>query len=81
MSANCERIDRMPENDLVCSARGCRAPAVWAVEWRNPKIHDETRVKTWLACHEHRQHLSDFLTRRQFPCQVRALDSAGGDAE
>lgn len=59
--------------DLVCSAKGCRLTAVWALDWRNPKIHSDDRVKTWLACQEHRASLEEFLTRRDFPCQVRPL--------
>ncbi|MGH8881520.1 MAG: hypothetical protein ACRD0P_29910, partial [Stackebrandtia sp.] len=57
-----------------CSARGCRDRAVWALEWRNPKIHTADRVKTWLACDQHRDRLEDFLTRRGFPCRVRPFD-------
>ena len=49
-----------------CSAKGCRAPAVWALRWNNPKIHDPERRKIWLACDEHRQYLADFLGRRDF---------------
>ncbi|MGH8795009.1 MAG: hypothetical protein ACRDXX_20505 [Stackebrandtia sp.] len=63
----------MSDDDLTCSARGCRAAARWAIEWRNPKIHGPGRVKTWLACDDHREHLSEFLTRRQFPCEVKPL--------
>jgi hypothetical protein len=59
---------------LTCSARGCRATAEWALEWRNPKIHTDDRVKTWLACAPHREHLESFLTRRDFPCRARRLD-------
>ncbi|MFD0559685.1 hypothetical protein ACFQ3B_21900 [Stackebrandtia endophytica] len=61
----------------ICSAKGCRQDAVWALRWRNPKIHGSERVKTWLACDEHREQLTDFLTRRQFPCRVEPLDSIG----
>lgn len=54
----------------VCSARGCRLPARWALNWRNPKIHDAARVKTWLACDEHRESLGAFLSARGFPLDV-----------
>ena len=57
-----------------CSARGCRADATWAIEWRNPKIHDTGRVKTWLACPEHLDRLREFLARRDFPLRVRPMD-------
>ena len=32
-----------------CSAKGCTAPAVHALLWRNPKIHTPERRKAWLA--------------------------------
>jgi len=51
---------------LICSAKGCRRPATWSLLWRNPKLHDEARRKTWLACDEHRSTLGDFLSARGF---------------
>jgi hypothetical protein len=45
----------------ICSAKGCRVDAVWVLAWNNPKIHTPERRKTWLACDEHREHLSKFL--------------------
>lgn len=53
-------------DDLQCSAKGCRAAAVWALRWNNPKIHTPDRRKIWLACDEHRESLSAFLDRRDF---------------
>ncbi|WP_405944889.1 hypothetical protein [Streptomyces sp. NBC_00932] len=50
----------------VCSAKGCRADAVWVLAWNNPKLHTPERRKTWLACAEHREHLSQFLGVRCF---------------
>ncbi|MEV6418672.1 hypothetical protein [Streptomyces sp. NPDC051662] len=50
----------------ICSAKGCRAPAVWVLAWNNPKLHTPERRKTWLACDEHREHLSSFLGMRGF---------------
>jgi hypothetical protein len=49
-----------------CSARGCRAAAGLELHWRNPALHDATRVKIWLACPDHAESLSDFLRRRGF---------------
>ncbi|HEV7204661.1 MAG TPA: hypothetical protein VGN18_08605 [Jatrophihabitans sp.] len=49
-----------------CSAKGCRAPATTDLHWRNPRLHDEARVKHWLACAEHADSLADFLARRGF---------------
>ncbi|WP_405678681.1 hypothetical protein OG292_31960 [Streptomyces sp. NBC_01511] len=50
----------------VCSAKGCRVAAVWVLAWNNPKLHTPERRKTWLACDEHREHLSSFLGVRGF---------------
>jgi hypothetical protein len=52
--------------DLVCSAKGCRLPAVWAHLWNNPKLHTPERRKVWLACDEHRTSLGEFLSLRGF---------------
>ncbi|MEC4017735.1 hypothetical protein [Streptomyces sp. H27-D2] len=54
------------EPDVICSAKGCRARAVWVLVWNNPKLHTPERRKTWLACDEHREHLSNFLDLRGF---------------
>ena len=53
-------LTESPEEDSaspVCSAKGCRTPAVWVLAWNNPKLHTPGRRKTWLACEEHREHL------------------------
>jgi hypothetical protein len=52
--------------ELVCSARRCRAEAVWGVLWNNPKLHTPDRRKVWLACAEHRGYLEDYLRVRGF---------------
>lgn len=70
----------MTEEEVVCSAKGCRAAAVWAVRWNNPKIHTPERRKIWLACDEHRAHLSDFLDRRGFLKDIVPLSSLGEQA-
>ncbi|GAA4670214.1 hypothetical protein GCM10023347_24980 [Streptomyces chumphonensis] len=57
----------------ICSAKGCRAPAVWVLAWNNPKLHTPERRKTWLACEEHREHLAHFLGVRGFLKDVVAL--------
>ncbi|MDP9318974.1 MAG: hypothetical protein M3O94_07875 [Actinomycetota bacterium] len=51
---------------LRCSARGCVNAAEYALRWNNPKIHAADRRKTWLACADHRQSLTDFLDARGF---------------
>jgi hypothetical protein len=58
---------------VVCSARGCRAPASYALVWNNPKVHAPEREKTWVACEEHRQSLAHFLDLRGFLRRVEAL--------
>jgi hypothetical protein len=55
-----------PSISLMCSSRGCRSSAVWGLRWNNPKLHTPERRKTWLACDEHRDSLSAFLTVRGF---------------
>jgi hypothetical protein len=55
--------DELPD---TCSAKGCTAPATWALLWNNPKLHTPERRKTWLACDEHRTTLGDFLGARGF---------------
>jgi hypothetical protein len=62
MSEPTESTDEAPR----CSAKGCRQPAEIELEWRNPALHGATRVKYWLACGEHADHLADFLSRRGF---------------
>ncbi|MBO8198239.1 MULTISPECIES: hypothetical protein [Streptomyces] len=66
----------------ICSAKGCREPAVWVLAWNNPKLHTPERRKTWLACEEHREHLSTFLGMRGFLKDTVPLaewESANGD--
>ena len=60
-------------NPLICSAKGCRAAAVWQLRWNNPKLHPPERRKTWLACADHRTSLSEFLDRRGFLREVEAI--------
>jgi hypothetical protein len=50
----------------VCSSKGCRAPATWALAWNNPRLHTPDRRKVWLACDEHKDTLSAFLSARGF---------------
>lgn len=59
----------------VCSRAGCRTAATWRIDWRNPRIHTADRVKTWVACAEHRDYLREFLAARDFPVSVGPLES------
>lgn len=56
--------DDAPE--VICSAKDCRNEAVHVLVWNNPSIHTTDREKTWVACDEHKESLSDFLDRRGF---------------
>jgi hypothetical protein len=47
------------------------------VRWNNPKLHPPERRKSWLACDEHRDHLSGFLELRGFLREVEPLEPAG----
>lgn len=62
-----------PDLDLQCSRAGCSEPPVAQIHWRNPKIHDASRRKTWLACEAHLEYLTEFLTARDFPVTVLPL--------
>jgi hypothetical protein len=53
-------------DELVCSAKGCTAPAEFELGWNNPKLHTPERRKVWLACSDHRASLADFLGARGF---------------
>jgi hypothetical protein len=65
----------------MCSAKGCRADALWVVAWNNPKVHAPERLKTWLACDEHRASLSEFVSVRGFLKDVVAIGDWDFDAE
>lgn len=59
--------------DAICSRAGCRLGARWRIDWRNPRIHDAARRKTWVACDEHVAYLREFLAARDFPVTVAPL--------
>ena len=66
--------------DLVCSAKGCRSGATWALLWNNPRLHTPERRKVWLACDEHRVTLGEFLSVRGFLKDTVAADAIPPDA-
>lgn len=45
-----------------------------------PRIHDESRRKVWLACAEHEEVLREHLAIRGFPVTTCALDEIPDDA-
>ena len=61
---------------LLCSAKGCSAPAEFELRWNNPKLHTPDRRKVWLACPDHRQSLADFLGARGFLREIAPVDPA-----
>lgn len=65
--------------DPTCSRAGCNQAASDRIEWRNPKIHTEDRVKVWLACGEHSDFLAEFLRARSFPVKVISLMNGGSN--
>ncbi|MGO4691770.1 hypothetical protein [Glaciibacter sp. 2TAF33] len=64
-------------DQVACSRALCHETATWRLDWRNPRIHAEDRVKTWLACDEHVDYLREFLAARDFPLTVAPLSTTG----
>jgi hypothetical protein len=62
------------ETPVICSSRGCTAPARWRLVWNNPKVHTPDREKVWTACDDHREPLSHHLAIRSFLRRVEPLD-------
>ena len=56
-----------------CSRTSCREEPTWEVQWRNPKIHSEDRVKIWLACDGHQEFFQGYLEQRNFPVTCVAI--------
>ena len=64
-----------------CSAKGCTASATWELLWNNPKLHTPDRRKSWLACDQHKESLSQFLGARGFLRDVQEFSPEGGTSE
>ena len=43
---------------------------MWSLRWNNPKLHAPAYRKTWLACDDHREYLTEFLSGRGFLHEV-----------
>jgi hypothetical protein len=69
------QYSQVTDEPLICSARGCRAPAVHALRWNNPKLHVPERRKTWLACDTHLPTLREFLDLRGFLREIEPIAS------
>lgn len=61
------------DDEVICSAKGCRNAASSVLVWNNPKLHVPGREKTWVACAEHCSSLSDYLDVRGFLRRVDPL--------
>ncbi len=76
-TAQLESGTAQPEDETsaetICSAKGCQQQAQFDLRWNNPKIHTPDRRKHWLACAEHRDSLSAFLSARGFLREVADL--------
>ena len=59
---------------MKCSRAGCDSEAVALIDWANPNIHKDGRVKTWGACEAHEQYLIDFVTMRNFFIRSRPIN-------
>ena len=64
----------------TCSAKGCTAPATWELRWNNPRLHTPDRRKTWLACDDHREYLTEFLAARGFLREVTTFRAPQHDS-
>lgn len=73
MTESPDAADPLGPDALVCSARGCSRPALFDVQWNNPKIHTPDRRKHWAACAEHRDQLGSYLSARGFLRAVEPL--------
>lgn len=51
---------------LKCSRSGCTAQASVRLLWNNPRVHEPSRRKEWLACPEHQAWLTQYLQERNF---------------
>lgn len=64
----------------ICSSKGCPATATHGLLWNNPKLHTPQRRKVWLACPEHTESLSKFLSLRGFLKDAVTIDEIPPDA-
>jgi hypothetical protein len=76
MSGPLDLLGGAPER-AICSRAGCAEPAVWRVEWSNPRIHTDGRTKVWLACDAHVDYLRGFVEARSFPVAVTRFAGVG----
>jgi hypothetical protein len=65
-ASNPQDHPHLDDRTAVCSAKGCRSKASYGLLWNNPKLHTPERRKVWLACDDHADPLSDFLSKKGF---------------
>lgn len=72
----------LPREAVVpqCSRAGCEVDAEARIEWRNPRIHSEDRIKIWLSCGDHKEYLLGFLQSRDFPVRVHDIHDPVNEA-
>ena len=63
----------MEDDEVICSAKACRAAATHVLVWNNPKVHTPDREKTWVACDQHRPTLGEYLDVKGFLKRVDPL--------
>jgi hypothetical protein len=68
-----DQTQGVADEEPICSAKGCRAPARYALVWNNPRVHTPDREKVWTACAEHLEPLSSHLATRSFLRRVDPL--------
>ncbi|MDO4898936.1 MAG: acetone carboxylase [Rothia sp. (in: high G+C Gram-positive bacteria)] len=72
-----QEASEQPVGFLKCSRKGCLTEAKLQVLWNNPKIHEPSRRKVWLACEEHADYLQNFLVARGFWQATEPLPTPG----
>lgn len=61
---------------VICSAKGCSHDATTALRWNNPRLHPPDRRKTWVACPDHVDYLTQYLATRSLLREVEPLPLA-----
>ena len=54
------------QGSSICSVKGSRATATWALVCNNPRLHSRDHQKVCVACDEPKEPLAEFLAARSF---------------